>query len=121
MQILIENAGAQTGFLILENSGEWMIEACSELNLGETDCATQVLQSIPIANHLPESIIQYVIRTHESVILNNATREGNFIHEPYIQHNQTQSVFCLPLLNQSQLVGVLYLENRLATGVFTSK
>ncbi|WP_375505306.1 PAS domain-containing protein [uncultured Nostoc sp.] len=121
MQILIENAGAQTGFLILENSGEWMIEASSELNLGETDCATQVLQSIPIANHLPESIIQYVIRTHESVILNNATREGNFIHEPYIQHNQTQSIFCLPLLNQSQLVGVLYLENRLATGVFTPK
>jgi predicted ATPase/signal transduction histidine kinase/tRNA A-37 threonylcarbamoyl transferase component Bud32 len=119
MQILIENAGAQTGCLILENSGEWLVEAACELNDGEKVCATRVLQSIPTANCLPESIIQYVIRTHETVILNDATCEGNFINEPYIQHNQTQSIFCLPLLNQTKLVGVLYLENQLAAGAFT--
>ncbi|MFN6498647.1 MAG: AAA family ATPase [Nostoc sp. DedQUE01] len=119
MQILIENAGAQTGYLLLENSGEWAIEAACELNDGADICATQILQSIPTANRLPESIIQYVIRTHESVILNDATCEGNFVNEPYIQQNQTQSLLCLPLLNQSKLVGVLYLENQLATGAFT--
>ncbi|MHC5939233.1 protein kinase domain-containing protein [Nostoc sp.] len=119
MKILIENAGAQTGSLILENLGKWVIEASSELNEGENVYATQVLQSIPTANHLPESIINYVIRTHESVILNDATREGNFINEPYIQQNQTKSLLCLPLLNQNKLVGVLYLENQLATGAFT--
>jgi predicted ATPase len=118
MQILIENAGAQTGFLILENSGEWVIEAACELNDGANVCATQVLQSSSMVNCLPESIIQYVIRTHEPVILNDAIREGNFIHEPYIQHHQTQSLLCLPLLNQSKLVGVLYLENQLITGAF---
>ncbi|MCP6762973.1 MAG: AAA family ATPase, partial [Fischerella sp. CENA71] len=109
MQILIENAGAQTGCLLLENAGEWRIEAACEPNDGESVCATRVLQSIPIANRLAESIVHYVIRTHESVILNDATREGNFINDPYIQHHQTQSVFCLPLLNQSKLIGVLYL------------
>ncbi|MBW4567237.1 MAG: AAA family ATPase [Tolypothrix carrinoi HA7290-LM1] len=119
MQILIENAGAQTGCLLLENAGEWMIEATCELIEGAQVCATQVLQSTPIANRLPESIIHYVIRTHKSVILNDATHEGNFINDPYIQHHQTQSVFCLPLLNQSKLIGVLYLENQLATGAFT--
>ncbi|MBD3886974.1 PAS domain S-box protein, partial [Phormidium tenue FACHB-886] len=119
MQTVIENAGAQTGYLILENSGEWSIEAACELNADENACATQVLQSIPIADQLPESIIQYVIRTLEPVTLNDATREGAFINEPYIQQNQPQSVFCLPLLNQAKLVGVLYLENRLAAGVFT--
>ncbi|MDF5740261.1 MULTISPECIES: AAA family ATPase [unclassified Nostoc] len=108
MKILIENAGAQTGFLILENLGKWAIEASCELNDSKNVCATQVLQSIPPANRLPESIINYVIRTHESVILNDATCEGNFVNEPYIQHNQTQSIFCLPLLNQGKLVGVLY-------------
>ncbi|MEH2221625.1 AAA family ATPase [Nostoc sp.] len=121
MKILIENAGAQTGFLILENSGKWVIAASGELNEGENVYDIQVLQSIPTANHLPESIINYVIRTHESVILNNATREGNFINEPYIQQNQTQSILCLPLLNQGKLVGVLYLENKLAAGAFTSE
>ncbi|MEG4838293.1 AAA family ATPase [Microcoleus sp. B9-D4] len=119
MQILIENAGAQIGFLILEKSGEWTIEANCELAEGEKVGTTQVLQSIPIANRLPESIIQYVIRTNESVILNNATHEGNFINDSYIQRYQTQSVLCLPLLNQSKLVGVLYLENQLAVGAFT--
>ncbi|MBC1221195.1 AAA family ATPase [Nostoc sp. UCD121] len=119
MQILIENAGAQTGCLLLENLGEWTIEAAYELNETAKVYAAQVLRSTPIANHLPQSIIQYVVRTHESVILNDATREGNFINEPYIQHNQTRSLLCLPLLNQSKLVGVLYLENQLATGVFT--
>jgi PAS domain S-box-containing protein len=121
MQSSIENAGAQTGFLILETSGKWAIEAASacELNNGENVCSTQVLQSIPTANNLPESIINYVIRTHETVILNNATREGNFINELYIQRYHPQSIFCLPLLNQGKLVGVLYLENRLATGAFT--
>ncbi|ODH01039.1 serine/threonine protein kinase [Nostoc sp. KVJ20] len=119
MQTLIENAGAQTGYLILENSGEWSIEAACKLNADENACATQVLQSIPIADQLPESIIQYVIRTLKPVTLNDATREGAFINEPYIQQNQPQSIFCLPLLNQAKLVGVLYLENRLATGVFT--
>ncbi|MBW4640707.1 MAG: PAS domain S-box protein [Gloeocapsa sp. UFS-A4-WI-NPMV-4B04] len=119
MQTLIENAGAQTGYLILENSGEWSIEAACELNADENACATQVLQSIPIADQLPESIIQYVIRTLKPVTLNDATREGAFINESYIQQNQAQSVFCLPLLNQAKLIGVLYLENQLAAGVFT--
>jgi PAS domain S-box-containing protein len=119
MQILIENAGAQTGCLLLEDAGEWTIEANCELIEGESICATQVLQSTPMVNRLPESIIQYVIRTHESVVLHNATHEGNFINDAYIQHHQAQSVLCLPLLNQSKLVGVLYLENRLVTGVFT--
>ncbi|MEH2163130.1 MAG: AAA family ATPase [Nostoc sp.] len=119
MKILIENAGAQTGFLFLENSGEWVIEAACELNDGDTVCITQVLQSISTANLVPESIINYVIRTHGCVILNDATREGNFIDEPYIQQHQPQSILCMSLLKQGKLVGVLYLENQLASGAFT--
>lgn len=121
MKILIENAGAQTGFLILENAGKWVIEASIKLNDGDGQNVynTQVMQSIPTVDRLPESVINYVIRTHEAVILNDATREGIFINKPYIQHNQTQSILCLPLLNQGKLVGVLYLENQLATGAFT--
>ncbi|WP_334909118.1 PAS domain-containing protein [Nostoc sp.] len=121
MKILIENAGAQTGFIILENSGKWFIEAACQINDSNSEnfYTTQVLQSIPTANYLPESIINYVIHTHECVILNDAIREGNFINELYIQHHQPQSILCMPLLNQGKLVGVLYLENQLAAGAFT--
>ncbi|NJM69821.1 MAG: hypothetical protein HC862_06125 [Scytonema sp. RU_4_4] len=78
VQVLIQNAGAQTGFLILENAGEWVIEATGQLNDSDDEnvYTTQVLQSVPIINRLPESIINYVIRTHETIILNDATREG---------------------------------------------
>ncbi|MBC7881980.1 MAG: AAA family ATPase [Anaerolineae bacterium] len=119
MQILIENAGAQTGYLLLENAGAWAIQAACEFNTREQVCSIRVLQTIPTTNCLSESIVQYVIRTHEPVILSDATREGNFAHDPYIQQNQTQSILCFPLLNQSKLVGVLYLENQLAAGAFT--
>ncbi|XGV97824.1 MAG: AAA family ATPase [Leptolyngbya sp. BL-A-14] len=121
MQILIENAGAQTGCLLLENAGEWTIAATCELIDGGQSFTAEVLQSRPIAGRLPESIIHYVIRTHESVILNNAAQEGHFINDAYIKRHQTQSVFCLPLLNQSNLIGVLYLENRLVAGAFTAE
>ncbi|MBD2076813.1 AAA family ATPase, partial [Phormidium sp. FACHB-592] len=106
MQILIENAGAQTGYLLLENVDEWTIEAACELRDGKSVCATQVLQSTPMTNRLSEPIVQYVIRTHEPVILNDATREGKFINDPYLQRHEAKSVLCLPLLNQSKLVGV---------------
>ncbi|HEY9605475.1 MAG TPA: AAA family ATPase [Allocoleopsis sp.] len=121
MQILIENAGAQTGYLLLENAEQWTIEAACELTDSEQSCTAKVLQSLPIADRLPESITQYVIRTHEPILLEDATRKGNFINDSYIQHHQVQSVLCLPLLNQSKLVGVLYLENRLVTGAFTAE
>ncbi|HEY9826659.1 MAG TPA: AAA family ATPase [Stenomitos sp.] len=121
MQILIENAGAQTGYLLLENAEQWTIEAACELTDGEQSCIAKVLQSLLIADRLPESITQYVIRTHEAILLDDATRKGNFINDPYIRHYQARSVLCLPLLNQSKLVGVLYLENRLVTGAFTAE
>jgi PAS domain S-box-containing protein len=121
MKILIENAGAKTGFLILENAGEWLIEASGTLNDGDNNnvYTTQVLESLPTINYLPEAIINYVVRTHQPVILNDATHTGNFTNDPYIRHHQPQSILCLPLLNQGKLVSVLYLENKLAAGAFT--
>jgi len=66
MQILIQNAGAQSGHLILENSGEWLLKLLNSLMGMVRMPVARVLQSIPMANQLPESIIQYVIRTQES-------------------------------------------------------
>ncbi|MBD1810021.1 AAA family ATPase [Microcoleus sp. FACHB-SPT15] len=121
IQILIENAGAQTGCLILHKDGEWVIEARSEVDSSASvdDYTTKVLQSIPIDNHLPASIINYVVRTKESLVLNDATREGSFTDEPYIKEHQTKSILCAPLLNQGKLVGLFYLENNLSARAFT--
>jgi predicted ATPase/signal transduction histidine kinase/CheY-like chemotaxis protein len=121
IQILIENAGAQTGCLILYKDDEWVIEASGEVDSSASVDAytTRVLQSIPIDNHLPASIINYVVRTKESLVLNDATREGSFTDEVYIKEHQTKSILCAPLLNQGKLVGLFYLENNLTAGAFT--
>ena len=115
MKILIQNAGAQTGFLILDKAGQWAIEASGNV---DADRIT-VLQSTPIDNHLPESIVNYVARTRETVVKNDAANQGKFTLNPYIKANKTKSILCAPLLNQGQLSGIVYLENNLTTGAFT--
>jgi signal transduction histidine kinase len=115
MKILIENAGAQKGFLILDKAGEWVIEASGEVNADKVT----VLQSIPIDQHLPASIINYVTRTRETIVKNDAAQQGKFTNDPYIKANKTKSILCAPLLNQGQLNGIVYLENNLTTGAFT--
>ena len=115
MKILIENAGAQTGFLILDKAGQWAIEASGEV---DADRIT-VLQSIPIDNRLPASIVNYVARTRETVVKNDAANQGKFTLDPYIKAHQTKSILCAPLINQGQLGGIVYLENNLTTEAFT--
>ena len=117
MKILIENAGAQRGYLILSSQEQLLIEA-----EGTTDGASvTVLQSILVENcqELSSAIVNYVARTQESVVLDDAVKEGQFTNDSYIQKHQPKSILCVPLINQSQIVSIVYLENNLTAGAFT--
>ena len=115
MKILIENAGAQVGYLILANQGQLLIEASGSVE------EIGVLQSLPIQGHLPTSIINYVARTQKTVLTNNAANRGNFTQDSYIKSHQTKSLLCTPLLDRGKLRGVIYLENNLTEGAFTQE
>ncbi|MEG4211825.1 AAA family ATPase [Microcoleus sp. S13_B4] len=117
MKILIENAGAETGLLILSKNGEFFIEAA-----GNKD-DVRVLQSLPTSSsqHLPISILNYVARTQKDVLLNDASREGTFNTDPYITQHQIKSILCTPIVYQGKLTAILYLENNLTAGAFTQK
>lgn len=128
LRIVIENAGAQRGLLLLQQKKQWVIEAEGTIDQDQIT----VLQSIPIgtairdadgrySTYLPTNIIHYVARTGENVLLNDATREGPFTQAPYIRARQPKSVLCMALKHQGQLDGMLYLENNLTTGAFTSQ
>jgi PAS domain-containing protein len=117
MKILIENAGGQLGYLILETEGQLLIEASGSV---DEDRVT-VLQSIPIDSCLPRSIINYVARTRKTFLTNDAAHQGNFSNDPYIKSHQTKSLLCTPLLDQGQLRGIVYLENNLTVGAFTQE
>ncbi|WP_036487461.1 AAA family ATPase [Myxosarcina sp. GI1] len=124
MKTVIENAGAQQGFLILEQNSKWVIQAEGTVNSD----ATNILRSLPIDStngdnqipFLPIAIVNYVIRTQEDVVLNNATEAEQFIRDPYIFATQPKSILCTPLLDRGKLRGILYLENNLTTDAFTS-
>ncbi|MDB9513519.1 SpoIIE family protein phosphatase, partial [Kamptonema animale CS-326] len=125
MKTAIENAGAQKGFLILNKDGNWAIEAEAAL---ESD-RIAIMQSIPLdsvdpATGIPllsTAIVNYVARSRENVVLNNAIDEGQFTRDSYITATQPKSILCTPLLHQGKLGGILYLENNLAIGAFTSE
>ncbi|HBE19223.1 MAG TPA: serine/threonine protein kinase, partial [Cyanobacteria bacterium UBA11367] len=117
MKIVIENAGAQTGLLILEKDGQLFIEAAGAIDKDEV----VVRQSTPVETEdiLPLSAINYVARTKENVVLNNATTEGLFTTDPYITSQQPKSILCTPIVNQGKFIGLIYLENNLTAGAFT--
>ncbi|HBB34839.1 MAG TPA: serine/threonine-protein kinase PknK, partial [Cyanobacteria bacterium UBA8803] len=128
MKILIENAGAQKGYLIGENLGKLVIEAVSQaspavgINTRDEQQVT-LLQSLPLENCqlLAKTIVNYVGRTQESVVLHDAVSTGQFSNDPYIKENHCQSILCFPLMNQGRLVSIIYLENNLISGAFTAE
>ncbi|HBL62256.1 MAG TPA: hypothetical protein DDZ80_28805, partial [Cyanobacteria bacterium UBA8803] len=117
MQVVIENAGAEKGALILDKAGKLVIEATGISDTKET----RVLQSIPIeqSQEIPVTLINYVYRTSQTLVLDDASTENTFSADPYIITAQPKSVLCTPIVNQGKLIGILYLENNLTTKAFT--
>ncbi|MBN3898660.1 MAG: AAA family ATPase [Nostoc sp. NOS(2021)] len=119
MTIVIENAGAEKGYLLLNQQGEWQIAASGTI---DSD-AVKVREATPIETFskpiLSHAIIDYVVRTKDSVVLSDAANEGNFTRDSYIHQQQPKSILSFPLLNQGNLIGIVYLENNLTTGAFT--
>jgi PAS domain S-box-containing protein len=116
LRTAMAQAGANRGLLLLPRAGETRI-AAEATTLG--DRANLELRDDPVSGSiLPESILNYVLRTRASVILDDALADSSFSVDPYIRQNQPRSVLCLPLIKQAKLIGVIYLENTLAPRVF---
>ncbi|RDJ99094.1 AAA family ATPase [Paraburkholderia lacunae] len=116
MRTAIEQAGAERGLLILPDGGEQRIAA--EATTGGDTPRVQLRDVAASAAVLPESVLYHVLRTRESVILDDAAGEPTFATDPYIRQHRTRSILCLPLMNQAKLIGALYLENNLITRAF---
>jgi diguanylate cyclase (GGDEF)-like protein len=123
MKILLENAGAQSGCLLLPTvnttskqgkENNFYIAASSSVD------TVTISPLQPLNGIFPESVVNYIVRTQESVVLNNAAIEGKFVRDSYIQLVKPLSVLCYPLLNQGRLVGIVYLENNLTVGAFSA-
>src|SRR3984957_15145610 len=116
MRTAVEQAGAERGLLIRPRGVEQRIEA--EATTSGDSVIVQLRDEPAGAAVLPESMLHYVLRTGETVVLDDAAAQSAFGEDPYIRERQTRSILCLPLINQGKLNGVVYLENNLTRSVF---
>ncbi|RLA17369.1 MAG: hypothetical protein DRQ62_15040, partial [Gammaproteobacteria bacterium] len=120
MHFLIENAGAQKGVLILAEDGQLIVEAECSLQQ-EQELLNQQSTALDSATNLPVSIVRYVVRSKEVLVLRDATQQEQFTADAYLNATAIKSVLCVPLIDKGKVIGALYLENNLATDTFTPK
>jgi serine phosphatase RsbU (regulator of sigma subunit) len=116
-RILIENAGAQKGFLLLQRSGGLRLEA--SVTVEPDQVQLDLAEDLAATSKLAASVVQYVARSHEPVVLADAGSEPRFANDPYVATARPKSLLCVAMLHQARLTGVLYLENNAATGAFS--
>lgn len=121
MSLILENAGARQGALLLVNRDDKELYIEAEKKTFEDEI--EIMQSLPYRKStlLCPEIIQYVSRSLENVVLGNAWKEGVFRNNPHIKEGQIKSVLSVPIIYQNRLIGVIYLEHDLAEDVFTEE
>jgi PAS domain S-box-containing protein len=117
LRLAVEHAGAERGLLILFPGDEPRIAAEAMTGRGQVEVTLRQTALSPA--ELPESVLHTVTRTRRSVILDDASVQNPFSSDEYICRKHARSVLCLPLVKQAKLIGALYLENKLASHVFT--
>jgi predicted ATPase/signal transduction histidine kinase/GAF domain-containing protein len=115
--IAVEHAGAERGLLILVRNDELRIEAQATTVRGRVEVTTRPALVTP--SELPESVLHYVIRTRESVVLDDATGRSLYSEDEYLLRRRPRSILCLPIVKQTKLAGALYLENNMTPRAFT--
>ncbi|MGD1807790.1 trifunctional serine/threonine-protein kinase/ATP-binding protein/sensor histidine kinase [Dapis sp. BLCC M126] len=116
IQTVMENAGAETVALMLLHEQTLMLEA--KMTQGELETMKTI--SVEESPDIPLTIINTVQRTYQSLVLDHASNNPTYAGDAYIQQHQPQSIWCAPLIDRGQLIGILYLENNQVAGAFTS-
>ncbi|MDF5706296.1 MAG: AAA family ATPase [Nostoc sp. S4] len=123
-RIILENSGAKKSVLILRQDDIWQVRAITFIN-HEANSHIQIQtilnsQSLDSCQDIPKNIINYVKNTEKTVVIDNLQTDIPGMIGEYMDRIKPQSVLCTPIINQGHLIGIIYLENKLTPGVFTS-
>jgi len=120
MSVVLESSGAQHGYLLIKEADELLI--ATESHIGKRHIVNRRhLNLNQTRSNISRAIVNYVLRTRKKVLLHDAMAEGEFQNTPEVQALKLRSLLCLPIIKQNELIGLLYLENRLSAGVFTAE
>jgi predicted ATPase/signal transduction histidine kinase len=114
--IIVENAGAESGALILDSGGRYTVRCVKAAG-----SRAAAVTSVPLerCDSLSHGIVNYVIRTREHVVLADPALRGQFRNDRYVRGQRPKSVLCAPIAHKGELTGVIYLENNQVVGAFT--
>lgn len=118
MRLVIEHEGAERCCLLLTGDG---LRLAAEAVVDREGISIRVFErsTAPLATRVPTSIVHYVERTRERVLLSDVGASSAFAADEYLVRERPKSVLCMPLLkNPGEVGGILYLENRLVHGAF---
>jgi len=118
MPIILKSAGATRGMLLLQQAGQWFIEAEGVLDSVQLWAQTRPFNA---TLDLPFEIIDHVIQSQKSVLLDEAIVDSQFGQTTYIKFHHPKSILCVPLISARVMIGVIYLENNLANYAFTTE
>ena len=126
LAVLLENAGAEHGFIVLVDDDALIVEVSGGVSDGHRFDAKLIRRPLSELTHceqplLPAAIIEYVVLTRTTLLLNNPALDQRFCNSRYLEQRQPKSVLCLPVSAQGKLVALVYLENNLMESVFTAK
>ncbi|WP_296705383.1 AAA family ATPase, partial [Algoriphagus sp.] len=123
MALLLENAGANKGWFLIKEKGEWWLRASNDLSKVEGNSTELVeLAKLPREEHpFSLKIVQYAERTSKPVVLSDASSIGKFAQNEEIIRLGSKSIFCTPIINQGKILGTIYLVNDHITNAFTEE
>ncbi|MCP9234860.1 AAA family ATPase [Lewinella sp. JB7] len=118
LPLVIENAGAERGYLLSIARQQFTLLARAQVNdtveIYDADSGSNT-------HRLPFEILHYVLNSRAYLVLQDATRSDRFSHDIYVQQVRPKSVLCYPIFRKTELSHLIYLENNLSTGVFTEQ
>jgi predicted ATPase/signal transduction histidine kinase len=116
LHTVLENAGADKGALLMPRQQQWFVEA-----IATVDQPARV-ESIALSSSLeiPHALINSVKRSRQPVAIVDVANHPTLATDPYVVQQQPKSLLCTPILQQGKLVAILYLENHVTLGAFTS-
>lgn len=119
LNIIVENAGAQKGCLILKKNKAFFVEAIVE-TIENSAKKNQIAKSIPVAEYfdIPQEVINDVINFRETLIIPNAI-DSIYNQDIYIKKHNCKSIVCIPINFKNKFIGIVYLENNLKSNAFT--
>jgi class 3 adenylate cyclase/GAF domain-containing protein len=111
MDAIVRLTRAERAMLLLDNRGELEVKMARNISQETLDDDASLEISRSIARHVAE--------TGEPIVTINAQEDERFSAQHSIVSYKLRSILCAPLKLKGQTIGVIYADNRIASGIFS--